>query len=261
MFKKIDGDSVEEEILSIVEEGHEQGVIHEDEAEMIENVLEFDEKKVRDIMTSRSRIFAVPKDEIIGDFLKKALESGFSRYPVYEEEIDQIVGVVHIKDLVIGYLADPAKPVGDVMDDAVFVHPTYEVMKLLRKMQKEKNHIAIVLDEYGQTEGLVTLEDVLEELVGKIEDEHDKERKEVHVAEGSLIVEGTIPLHDLEEQIPGLKFPDGDIETLNGFLLYLLGRFPKEHERISLTFGGYRFTALRVENRMIRKVRVQEDVT
>ena len=158
MFKKKE-DKVEEEILSIVEEGHEQGFIHENEAEMISNILDFDDKKVRDIMTSRNKIFAVEKSARIGECLENCLQSGFSRYPVYENDIDNIIGVLHLKDMVEAFLRSSAISVSTIIDEPMFVHPTYDISKLLKKMQKEKKHMAIVLDEYGQTDGIVTFED------------------------------------------------------------------------------------------------------
>ena len=258
MFKKKDEERVEDEILDLVEEGHEQGFIEEEEAEMISNILDLDDKIVRDIMTSRNKIYAISKDETIGALLEKCIESGFSRYPVYEEDIDSITGVVHIKDMTKQYLADPDTLVGDIIDEAMFIHPTYDISKLLKKMQREKNHMAVVLDEYGQTEGIVTLEDILEEIVGNIWDEHDTETKEVRTTYGDgYVVDGMIKLHDLEEMIEDLEFPDdNDIETLNGFLLYKLGRFPKEKEKIKIDFGGYTFESLEVEERLIKTVRI-----
>ena len=224
MFKKKDEEQVEEEILSMVEEGQKSGFIQEDEVEMISNILDLDDKVVRDVMTSRNKIFAVDKDEKVEDVLQKCLESGFSRYPVYEEDIDNIVGVLHLKDMTRVYLKDKETKVMNITDHAMFIHPTYDILKLLKNMQKEKTHMAIVLDEYGQTEGIVTLEDVLEEIVGNIWDEHDYETEEVKEAsEDEYVVDGMIKLHDLEDEIEGLEFPDTDIETLNGFLLYKLG--------------------------------------
>ena len=118
------------------------------------------------------------------------------------------------------YLENPECIVEDVMEDAMYIHPTYDIAKLLKKMQKDKMHMAVVLDEYGQTDGIVTLEDILEEIVGNIWDEHDQETEEVRAAYGdSFVVDGMIRLHDLEDEIEGLEFPDTDIETLNGFIL------------------------------------------
>ena len=257
MFKKRDEERVEEEILSMVEEGHEQGFIQEDEAEMISNILDLDDKIVRDIMTSRNKIFAVSKDDVLSQIIENCLESGYSRYPVYDEDIDHIVGVLHLKDMTKLYLTQPEGLVSDIMEDAMYIHPTYDISKLLKKMQREKMHMAVVLDEYGQTDGIVTLEDIIEEIVGNIWDEHDQETDEIRSGYGdSYVVDGMIKLHDLEEQMENLEFPDTDIETLNGFLLYMLGGFPKDEGNIKIDYGGYSFESLVIEDKLIKTVKI-----
>ncbi len=257
MFKKKDEERVEDEILDLVEEGHEQGFIEEEEVEMISNILDLDDKIVRDIMTSRNKIYALSQTDSISDILEDCLESGYSRFPVYAEDIDNITGVLHIKDIIKAYLKDPDTVIEEILDEAMYIHPTYDISKLLKKMQKEKNHMAVVLDEYGQTDGIVTLEDILEEIVGNIWDEHDEETEEVSETYGDgYLVDGMIKLHDLEELIDDLEFPDTDIETLNGFLLYKLGRFPRLNENIKIDYGGYVFEPVSIENRLITSVRI-----
>ena len=259
MFKKKDSDKVEEEILSIVEEGHEQGLIEEEEVEMITNILGLDDRVAREIMTSRNKIYAVSIDSIVGEIIEECLETGYSRYPVYNEDIDSIVGVLHLKDMTMQYLKDPGGKVSDIMEDAMFVHPTYDISKLLKKMQNEKQHMAIVLDEYGQTEGIATLEDIIEEIVGNIWDEHDTEVEEVSASDDdSYMVDGMMKLHDLEELIDDIEFPDIDIETVNGFILYQHGHFPKDDETISVEYSGYLFEPTDIEDKLIKKVRVSK---
>ena len=155
------------------------------------------------------------------------------------------------------YLQDQEKTLEEIADKAMYIHPTYDISKLLKKMQREKTHMAIVLDEYGQTDGIVTLEDIIEEIVGNIWDEHDMETEEVSVTYGNgYEVDGMIKLHDLEELIEDLEFPDTDIETLNGFLLYKLGRFPRANESIKIDYGGYSFEPTAIEERLITSVRI-----
>lgn len=258
MFKKKDEEQVEEEILSMVEEGQESGFIHEDEVEMISNILDLDDIEVREIMTNRSKIFAVSRESVISEIIERCLESGYSRYPVYEDDIDNIVGIAHLRDITMRYIHEPLSIVGDIMEEAMVIHPAYDTLKLLKTMQKEKKHMAIVLDEYGQTDGLVTLEDVLEEIVGNIWDEHDSETEEVIEeprGEG-YVVDGMIKLHDLEDEIEDLTFPDTDIETLNGFLLYKLGGFPKDEGNIKIDYGGYCFESLEIEDMLIKSVKI-----
>ena len=259
MFKRKE-DTVEEEILSMVEEGHEQGVIKEDEAEMISNILDFNDKKVRDIMTSRNRIFAVEKTKRVGECLQECLQSCYSRYPVYEGDVDNIIGVLHLKDMVEAYLKSNVIAVSSIIDSPMFVHPTYDISKLLKKMQKEKTHMAIVVDEYGQTDGLVTLEDIIEEIVGNIQDEHDNEEKEARrTLDDGYIVDGLISLNDLEDLYDDLEFPESDIETLNGFMLYKYGHLPEDDQQnIKIDYGGYTFETLEIKDRIIQSVKIKK---
>lgn len=244
----------------MVEEGHEQGVIKEDEAEMISNILDFNDKKVRDIMTSRNRIFAVEKTKRVGECLQECLQSGYSRYPVYEGDVDNIIGVLHLKDMVEAYLKSNVIAVSSIIDSPMFVHPTYDISKLLKKMQKEKTHMAIVVDEYGQTDGLVTLEDIIEEIVGNIQDEHDNEEKEARrTLDDGYIVDGLISLNDLEDLYDDLEFPESDIETLNGFMLYKYGHLPEDDQQnIKIDYGGYTFETLEIKDRIIQSVKIKK---
>lgn len=259
--KRVDEEKVEEEILSMVEEGHEQGVIEDSEAELISNIFEFSDKDAKDIMTSRQKIIAMENTMRVDEALKFALDNSFSRYPVYEEEIDNIVGVIHLKDLIAAYLETPDAEIISVMDDPIFIHPTFNISKLLQKMQSEKIHMAIILDEYGQTEGLVAMEDIIEEIVGNIFDEHDTiDRQQIRkVKGGKLIVEGTALLEELAKELD-IEFPDEDIQTLNGFLLYKLGRLPVEREKTSIVYQGYDFTPVKICDKMITLVKIEKSV-
>lgn len=255
--KKVDEDKVEEEILSMVEEGHEQGILEETEVEMISNIFEFSDKDARDIMTNRQRILAVENTIDVEAALQFALDNNFSRYPVYEEELDNIIGVIHLKDLVAAYMKNPHTPVVEVMEEPIFIHPTFNISKLLQKMQSEKIHMSIVVDEYGQTEGLVAMEDIIEEIVGNILDEHDEVEEEdiKKVSEDEYLVNGGASLNDLEDVID-VDFPDEDFETLNGFLLYKLGRLPVEDEDTEIVYRGYKFIPVKICDKMITLVRI-----
>ncbi len=256
--KKNAEEKVEEEILSMVEEGHEQGIIEETEAEMISNIFEFSDKEAKDIMTSRQKIMAVESTITVDEALKYALENSFSRYPVYEEDIDNIIGVIHLKDLIAAYLKGPDARITEVMDEPIFIHPTFNISKLLQKMQNEKIHMAIIVDEYGQTEGLVAMEDIIEEIVGNIFDEHDDEELQIRrLADGRLIVKGSASLNELADEMD-IEFPDEDIETINGFLLYKLGRLPVEHEKTEIEYEGYKFIPIRICDKMITLVKIEK---
>lgn len=256
--KKALEERVEEEILSMVEEGHEQGVIEETEVEMISNIFEFSDKNAKDIMTSRQKIIAMDNTMSVKQALQFALDNPFSRYPVYEEDIDAIIGVVHLKDLISMYMKAPEAEVTTAIEDPIFIHPTFNISKLLQKMQHEKIHMAIVIDEYGQTEGLVAMEDIIEEIVGNIFDEHDEESEKVvnQLANGTLMVHGTASLAELEDLLE-IEFPDEDFETLNGFLLYEFGRFLEQDENAEIIYQGYKFTPVKICDKMITLVRIE----
>jgi len=166
-------EQVEEEIKSMVTEGHEQGVILEDEAEMINNIFEFGDKEARDVMTPRQKIVGMDLSLSLEEAMGIMLENGFSRYPLYQDDLDTIIGVLHLKDAMKYYIRDKEVPLKEIGREAFFVHPTQNIRKLLKDMQVKKVHMAVVVDEYGQTEGIVAMEDILEEIVGNILDEYD----------------------------------------------------------------------------------------
>ena len=145
-------DAVEEEILSIVEEGHEQGAIESDEAAFISNVFEFGDKEARDIMTPRQKIVGIESNLDMQETMEFMLQNNYSRYPVYEEDVDNIIGILHMKEAVAAYMKDAKQSVADVVSKPFYIHPTQKISKLLKEMQESKNHLAIVVDEYGQTE-------------------------------------------------------------------------------------------------------------
>ncbi len=256
--KKVDEEKVEEEILSMVEEGYENGVIEDNEVEMISNIFEFSDKEAKDIMTSRNKIVAVDNTYNVEKAIKFSVDNIFSRYPIYEEDIDSILGIVHIKDLIEMYLSNPKESILNIMEKPLFVHPTYGISKLLQKMQKEKTHMAIVVDEYGQTEGIVTMEDIIEEIVGNIFDEHDEEAPDniKQLADGEYIANGDEKLENLCEIFEDIEFPDEDFETVNGFMLYELGRFPDENENVEIIYQGYKFTTVEITDKLIKQVKI-----
>lgn len=252
-------DAVEEEILSIIEEGHEQGTIMSDEAEMISNVFEFGDKEARDVMSPRQKIIAIEENTDIKAALDIMLENSYSRYPVYEEDIDNIIGVLHIKDAVAAYLSDANQNIGNLVSEPYHTHPTQKISKLFNEMQANKLHMAIVVDEYGQTEGIVAMEDILEVIVGDILDEHDEEENDIMkvAADGKYIVKGSTNLEELEDLFE-ISFPDEDIDTVNGFMLYELGHLPRENEGINILYEGFSFEAIERDDKMITKARIRK---
>ena len=266
MAKNKDGSAAEEEIISMINEGHEQGLIQASEARMITNIFEFDDKQARDIMTHRSNIVAidgkVTLDEAIGFMLKQRN----SRYPVYQENIDHILGILHLKDaLRMQYKnqnrGEAIENIPDLLREAKFIPETRKIDALFRTMQSTKLQMVIVVDEYGQTSGLIAMEDILEEIVGNILDEYDEE--EEHIAQTSqdeYIIEGLTPLKELEERF-GISFQEEEFETLNGFLIARMDRIPSKQDEFNIDVEGYNFKVISIENNRIQRVLVTKTVS
>ena len=259
-LKDLESNVTEEEIISIVKEGQEQGVIDDDEAEMISNIISLDEKQTKDIMTHRTKIVAVDAEMSMEEALKFMAGEAFSRYPLYEDDIDNIVGVLHLKDLAKSYVSgNTSRKLKDIARKPFFVPDTMTIDELFNQMQAKKNHMAIVIDEYGQTAGLVAMEDILEEIVGDIEDEFDNEEQMIIKAkDGSYILRGEAELAEVAEET-GMEISEADLEnfdTVNGLIISLLDRIPSDGERENVSYGEYVISILEVKNKMIRKCRV-----
>jgi putative hemolysin len=257
-------DNVEEEIISMVNEGHEQGVLHETEAKMITNIFEFGDKEAKDIMTNRSNIVAVDKNTPLTIAMDNMLNEGKSRFPVYDENIDNIVGILHFRDAMRSYRfsENNNRPLGEIdglIRDAMFIPETKNIADLFRLMQKSKTQMVIVVDEYGQTMGLIAMEDILEEIVGNIMDEYDEEEEHIEETENAdeYIIEGVTRLEELEERF-GISFGEQEFDTLNGFLISKMDRIPENDEEFSIDIDGFTFKILAVENRMIKSVLVRK---
>ncbi len=252
----------EQEIMSMVNEGHERGVLKAGEAEMITNIFEFDDTDVRDIMTHRQSIVGFSADTTLRECVHRISMESNSRFPVYEEDLDNIIGILHLKDVLAVYEEEKmrSKTLGELsslLREPAFIPGTTKINVLLRRMQKTKQHMAIVVDEYGQTDGLVTMEDILEEIVGNILDEHDDEEETIReVRKNIWICDGLTPLEELKEEIPLPEDPDIEAETLNGLMIRLLDRIPEIGEKPRVSYGGYLFEALGVDGKMIRRVRI-----
>ncbi|MEF9945088.1 MAG: hemolysin family protein [Lachnospiraceae bacterium] len=254
-------EDVAEEIISMVDEKHEQGFFAGSEAEMIRNVFEYGDKNAKDIMTHRKNIIALDGEESTKDALAFILEQNYSRFPVYEGEIDNIVGTIHLRDAVKCYFDEklrglPIKELKGYVRDVIFIPETKNIDSLFKQMQSEQNHMAIVIDEYGQTSGIVTMEDILEEIFGNIQDEYDEEEESIVLQnDGTYLVKGMTELEDLE-RIFDLSFEKEDFDTLNGFLIDELDHIPSTEEACAVSYQGYCFQILSVEDNMIQSVRV-----
>lgn len=257
----LEDEVTEDEIISMVNEGHEQGVLDEHEAEMIQNIFELNDKEAQDIMTHRKNISAINGRLNLQEAISAMLEEPNSRFPVYEENIDNIIGVLHLKDAMIfhnkGQYDDwLVKDIPELLRPIRFIPETRSIDRLFRSMQAQKLQMVIVVDEYGETAGLVTMEDILEEIVGNILDEYDEdERFILPEADGSFRMAGMTPLEDVAETL-GISFEDEDYDTLNGYLIYRLDRIPEEDEDTVIEEQGYSFQILEVDNKTIKWVRV-----
>lgn len=255
-------DVTEEEIISMVKEGHEHGVLLANEAEMIHNIFEFGDKEAKDIMTHRKNVVALNGTMTFREALQFLRESNYSRFPVYEEDIDNMIGILHIKEALNlcqeqDLLEKPIKEINGLIRETQFIPETRNINSLFTSMQAEKNHMVIVVDEYGQTSGIVAMEDILEEIVGNIEDEHDTEELLIEKQmDGSYIMSGMTPLEDVAEALHITL--EEDFETLNGFLISLIDKIPNEDEHLSTDALGYHFEILLVENKIIQKVLVTQ---
>lgn len=254
-------DVTEEEIISMVNEGHEQGVLEASEAEMITNIFEFGDKEASDIMTNRSNVIAIDNNMPLIDALEFMLNGRNSRYPVYEENLDHIVGVLYLKDAMRMHRSDESlnKPINKIkglIREPIFVPETKNIDDLFRSMQSEKNQMVIVMDEYGQMSGLVTMEDILEEIVGNIMDEYDPDENNIEeTGNNEYIIDGMTRLEDLEERF-NIQFGDVEFETLNGYLVSRLDRIPDEDEHTEIEYNGYNFKIINVEKNVIQSVLV-----
>jgi putative hemolysin len=255
-------DVTEEEIISMVNEGHEQGVLLASEAEMIHNIFEFGDKDAKDIMIHRKNMVTLDGNTIFRDALQFMKDNNFSRIPVYIDDIDNITGVLHIKDAFDLSLDDGLKDwricdIDGLIRDVEFIPETMGINTLFAKMQRSKNHMVIVVDEYGQTSGIVSMEDIIEEIVGNIEDEHDAETKLIEaLPDGGYVIDGMAPFDDVAKLLSIDASDDEDFDTLNGYLISLIDRIPSDDEHISVDADGYRFKILSVENKMIKSVQV-----
>ncbi len=249
----------EEEIRMMVDVGGEKGVIEDTQIEMINNIFEFDDIDVADIMTHRTDMVCVDEEEPLVEAVKLSIENGFSRIPVYKEDPDNIIGIVYIKDFLkyVGTTLPKTKTVKDMMRPAYYVPETKRCGELFTEMTEKRVQMAVVVDEYGGTAGIVTLEDLLESIVGNIQDEYDQEDEEISIINDTTFeVEGITDIEEVEEHT-GKKFPEGDYDTIGGYIISVLGFLPQDGEMNEVQFENVKFTVLNVEDRRIGKVKVE----
>ncbi len=243
-----------EEIRMLVEQSGEGGSLGREDARLLEGVFEFSEKTAEEVMTPRTEMVAIAADAAVEAAADEVAAAGRSRYPVYTGSLDEVVGVVHAKDVLRALRASPGTPVKRIMRQPVFVPGTREVEDVLADMKRLKTHMAVVLDEYGGTAGLVTMEDLLEEIVGEIYDEYDPVSAAPAASnDGSVVVDGAMALTEFNDRFDG-DLDDSDYTTLGGFLFGQLGRLPKVGDRVAV--AGRQFEIAEMEGRRVEKVRV-----
>ena len=223
----------EEDVQELIDEGAEKGVISADEGEMIQSLIEFGDIVAREIMIPRTDMVTISRDSTLREVIQLFIQYGHSRLPVYQKDIDDIIGVLHIKDL-LAYWESPADTVlpEENMRRPYFIPEGKKVTELLAELRARKIHMTIVLDEYGGTAGLVTLEDVIEEIVGEIHDEYDEEdQKIIRINGDTILVDARLNLEDLADYL-NIELPEGNYDSVGGFIIDLTGKVPQENEQI-----------------------------
>lgn len=248
----------EEEILLMVDAGNETGVIEESQKEMINNIFEFGDIQVSDVMTHRTDIVAVALSATVSEVVNEAIQNGFSRIPVYENGIDNIIGVVNVKDLLclIGSQDTSGIPLKNFLREVPYVPETNKCDEVFKRLTSLKMQMAVAVDEYGGTAGIVTMEDLLEAIVGNMQDEYDKEGDELtQVSDNIYIIDGTADPEEILEDL-GLALPDGqEYDTMGGFIVDLLGRIPKEDETPTVVYKNAEFTVLLIEEKRVSRIK------
>ncbi len=240
---------------------NETGGLPDDQREMITNIFEFDDANVSDLMTHRTDIAAVEAKDNILVLRDLAIEEGYSRIPVYEEDVDNIVGIAYIKDVLkfVGTEVPETLSVGDIMRKATYVPKTMSCTNLFKNMTESHIRMAIVVDEYGGTAGLITMEDLVEAIVGNIQDEYDDEEEEIQkIDENVFTVDGTTDIDEIEDLLD-TEIPEGEYDTLGGFIISILGYIPEDGSRIEVEYDNLHMTVLSTEDRRIGKVKIVKD--
>ncbi len=252
--KKPSQSDLEKEIQQLVDAGEEEGLLSEDEGEMIQSILSFRDTVAREIMVPRTDAVIVSADTSIQELLRLIIKKGHSRFPVYAGSTDNIIGILHVKDLLSSW-GEENLHLDNILRTPYFIPETKKISLLLRELRDRKSHMAVVIDEYGGTAGLVTIEDIIEEIIGEIHDEYDAdEALMVATDEGDLLVDARLEIEKLAEHF-NMQVPEGNFESVGGFIISLLGRVPQPRE--TLTHAPLEITIESADARKIRKVRIK----
>ena len=234
-FRRLAGvqndDDVEKEIQQIIDEGEQRGLISEDEGEMIQGIFSFRDTIAREIMVPRTDTVYAEAETKLPEIIQSIIESGHSRIPIYQDNIDNIIGTLHAKDLLPSWGASDMA-IRDIMRPPYFIPETKKISEVLKDLRDNKSHMAIVIDEYGGTAGILTLEDIIEEIIGEIMDEYDAEQKLIIEHEdGSISVNARLDVEKLEDFLQ-VDLPEGDFESVGGFIISLIGKVPEVNEKV-----------------------------
>lgn len=246
----------DEEIKILVEESYKHGLIEKSEYTYVDNIFEFTDKDVKDVMIPRMDMVCVFKDDSFESILDTAMKEKYTRYPVCEGDKDNVVGFIHIRDLYEQKIHSDIKNIDGIIRSLISVPESMPINDMLKRFQKGKENIAVVIDEYGGTAGIVTVEDILEEIVGNLSDEYDEEEKEIEIIDSNtFLVQGMVHLDRIKD-LTGVELPVEEYDTLNGFLMGQLGRIPAASERPEIDYEGLVFKVEKIKEKRILLVKV-----
>lgn len=251
----------EEEIMMMVDAGKESGVFEESQKEMIAGIFEFDDKTAGETMTHRTEVVALNIESSVDDIISCSIEEGYSRIPVYKEDLDNIVGVIYVKDLLkyVGKNVGKEASIEKIMRPALYIPESIKLREVFSRLTEKRMQMAVVVDEYGGTAGIITMEDLLESIVGQMQDEYDDEQEDISkVSDTVFTIDGTTPLDEVQKLL-NIEIPeDVDYDTIGGFLTGLLERIPEPDEKPEIEFDYVKFTVLEVEERRIASIRAEK---
>jgi len=250
-----DSEDIEKEIQELIDEGEQQGLISEDEGEMIQGIFSFRDTIAREIMVPRTDTVYADSETDISDIIKLIIQSGHSRIPIFQDNIDNIIGTLHAKDL-LPYWGKSDFTIRELVRSPYFIPETKKISEVLQDLRDNKSHMAIVIDEYGGTAGILTLEDIIEEIIGEVMDEYDAEQKLiVEHEDGSITVHARLDIEKLGDYL-GVEFPEGGFESVGGFIINLIGKVPAVNEEIS--FENLQFVIESATSRKIDRVGIRK---
>jgi len=255
LAKLDENENIEKEIQQLIDEGEQAGLISEDEGEMIQGIFSFRDTIAREIMVPRTDAVFASADTKVPEIVQLIIQSGHSRIPIYQDSFDNVIGTVHAKDL-LSHCNLEDLDVRSIVRVPYFIPETKKISEVLKDLRDNKSHLAIVIDEYGGTAGILTLEDIIEEIIGDVMDEYDDEEKLiVEHEDGSITVNARLDVEELEDYL-NVELPDGKFESVGGFVISLLGKVPSINER--LTYNDLEMVIEAADSRKIEKIRIHK---